>query len=258
MITLKSPREIELIRKNGRIVANVHALLTDAAQPGVTTRELDTIAEDYIRSQGAVPSFLRYGVPPYPASICASVNDEVVHGVPNDRPLEEGDILGVDVGANSHGFHGDGAVTIAIGEISQQAKDLMEATERSLHAGIEKALPGGRLGDISAAIQEVAESAGYSVVRALVGHGIGREMHESPQVPNYGLHGRGVRLKTGMCLALEPMLNIGGYDVEMLDDEWTVVTADGSLSAHFEHTIAITDDGPKVLTVGDLALAGGV
>ena len=174
-----------------------------------------------------------------------------MHGVPDDRPLADGDILGVDVGSYSQGFHGDGAVTIAIGEISDEAKRLLEATQEALAAGVARAAPGGRLGDISAAIQEVAEAAGFSVVRALVGHGIGRELHESPQVPNYGRAGRGLRLKAGMVLALEPMVNVGVHDVELLDDEWTVVTADRKLSAHFEHTVAITENGPEILTVPD-------
>ncbi len=249
MISLKSPREIELIGENARIVANTLALMRKHAKVGVTTRELDRIAEDYIRSEGAEPSFLGYGNPGFPGSICASVNEAVVHGVPNDRPLEEGDILGVDVGANSKGFHGDGAVTIPIGTIGPVAQRLLSTTERALLAGIDKARPGGRLGDISAAIQSVAEAEGFSVVRSLVGHGIGRNLHEDPQVPNFGRAGKGLRLKAGMVLALEPMINVGRYEVEMLDDEWTIVTADRELSAHFEHTIAITVDGPRILTV---------
>jgi methionyl aminopeptidase len=249
LISLKSPREIELIGDNARIVANTLALMRKHARVGVTTRELNQIAEEYIRSEGAVPSFLGYGQPGFPATICASVNEAVVHGVPNDRPLADGDILGVDVGAHSKGFHGDGAVTLAIGLISEVAQRLLEATEKALQAGIEMARPGSRLGDVSAAIQEVAESEGFSVVRALVGHGIGRELHEDPQVPNFGRAGRGVRLKAGMVLALEPMINAGTYEVEVLDDEWTIVTADRELSAHFEHTVAITEDGPRILTV---------
>ncbi|MAE69063.1 MAG: type I methionyl aminopeptidase [Gemmatimonadetes bacterium] len=251
MITLKSDREIELIRKNGRIVANTLALMRRHAAPGVTTKELDGIAEDYIRGEGAVPSFLGYGEPPYPAAICTSVNEAVVHGVPDGRALQEGDIVGIDVGASSGGFHGDGAATLPIGRIDDETGRLLAATQAALAAGIAKALPGGRLGDVSAAIQGAAEDAGFSVVRALVGHGIGREMHEAPQIPNYGRAGRGVRLKTGMVLALEPMINIGTYEVELLDDEWTIVTADRTLSAHFEHTVAITEDGPVILTVAD-------
>lgn len=251
MITLKSPREIELIRKNSRIVAETLRLLRETARPGVTTKELDRIAEDYIRSRGAKPSFKGYGQPPFPASICASVNHEVVHGVPNDRPLEEGDLLGVDVGVNSEGFHGDGAITIPIGRIPEEASRLISVTKSALENGIARAVPGGRLGDISAAIQQTVEAAGYSVVRALVGHGIGRKMHEPPEIPNYGSAGKGLRLKAGMVFALEPMVNVGTYEVELTDDLWTIVTADGELSAHFEHTVAITEDGPIVLTTLD-------
>ncbi len=251
MITLKSDREIELIRKNGRIVANTLALMRRHAAAGVTTKELDTIAEGYIRREGALPSFLGYGEPPYPAAICASVNEAVVHGVPDGRSLQEGDIVGIDVGASSGGFHGDGAVTLPIGQVDDETERLLAATQTALKEGIAKALPGGRLGDVSAAIQSAAEDAGFSVVRALVGHGIGREMHEAPQIPNYGRAGRGVRLKAGMVLALEPMINVGTYEVELLDDEWTIVTADRKLSAHFEHTVAITEDGPVILTVAD-------
>jgi len=251
VIVLKSEREIEVIRKNGRIVANTLGLMRRHAKPGATTKELDGIAEDYIRSEGAVPSFLGYGDPPYPASICTSVNEAVVHGVPNGRKLEEGDIVGIDVGACSGGFHGDGAMTLPIGAVSEATTALLETTQGALAAGVAKAVPGGRLGDISAAIQTAAEDAGFSVVRALVGHGIGRDMHEAPQIPNYGRAGRGVRLKAGMVLALEPMVNAGTYEVELLDDEWTIVTADRQLSAHFEHTIAITESGPVILTVAD-------
>ncbi len=242
------------MRHNSRIVANALQTMKQHAVPGVTTNDLNEIAEDYIRSQGAKPSFLGYIG--YPASICASVNDEVVHGIPNDRPLEGGDILGIDVGANSDGFHGDGAITLPIGTISESAERLLAVTRQALDAGVNAAVPGERLGDISHAIQTVIEAAGFSVVRALVGHGIGREMHEAPQVANYGDPGRGARLKPGMTLALEPMVNVGSYEVELLEDQWTVVTVDGELSAHFEHTIAITEYGPIVLTVPDEEMKG--
>ncbi len=250
-ITIKSDRELGYMREAGRVVARVKEKIAEAIGPGVTTLELDRVAEREIRSNGAVPSFKGYtagGHIPFPASICASVNDEIVHGIPSGRVLEEGDVLSIDVGAIVHGFHGDSAFTVGVGEIDEGAERLIEATRESLRLGIEQARVGARIGDISSAVQEHAESRGYGVVRQYVGHGIGRSMHEAPEVPNYGEPGRGPLLREGMALAIEPMLNVGGWEAVQGDDGWTVVTADGSLSAHFEDTIAISEDGPEVLT----------
>ncbi len=247
MIELKSPVEIEMMREAGRVTAAALRLVGEAVRPGVTTKELDGIAEEYIRSQGARPAFLGYHG--FPATLCTSVNEQVVHGIPGKRVLMEGDILSVDCGAVVDGFFGDSAMTFPVGEVSGLARRLMEATRTSLEAGIAKMRPNMRLYDIGAAVQQVAEAAGFSVVREYVGHGIGRAMHEEPQVPNFGQAGRGAQLKPGMVFAVEPMVNAGAYEVRSLDDGWTVVTADGSLSAHFEHTIAITEDGPEILTV---------
>lgn len=246
MIKLKNSDEIEMMRASGAVVAGVLALMAEKIVPGVTTGELDSIAEEYIRGEGAEPSFKGYSG--YPATICASVNEEVVHGIPGERILEEGEIVGVDVGAFLNGYHGDSAVTFPVGKINGEAERLMTVTRSALHKGIEKARPGNYLSDIGHAIQKRVEAEGYSVVRKLVGHGIGQKMHEEPQVPNYGRPGRGVLLKEGMVLAIEPMINVGTYDVIVLKDDWTVVTADGKLSAHFEHTVAIREDGPDILT----------
>ena len=246
MILLKSKDEIEIMRHAGRIVAETLAMVGDEIKPGMTTKKLDTLVEDFIRSKNAVPAFKNYHG--YPASACISINDEVVHGIPGDRIIEEGDIVSVDVGSILDGFYGDSARTYAIGEISKEKRELMEFTEKSLLAGIDKARNGNKLGQISASVQDVAESNGYGVVRQLVGHGIGRNMHEEPQVPNYGSPNEGPKLKTGMVIAIEPMINIGTYQVKTLPDGWTIVTADGSPSAHFEHTVAITEDGPDILT----------
>lgn len=246
MIVCKSESELELMREAGRIVAETHRLMAKAVQPGVTTRELDQIAEDFIRSQDAIPSFKGYSG--FPASICASVNEELVHGIPGQRILEEGDIISIDIGACYRGYHGDSAWTYPVGRISDEAKKLLEVTEQSLFAGLEEAKEGVRLYTISHAIQQVAEAAGFSIVREYVGHGIGSKMHEEPQIPNFGLPDRGPRLKKGMVLAIEPMVNIGERYVKTLSDDWTVVTVDGSLCAHFEHTIAITADGYEILT----------
>ncbi|MDO8683620.1 MAG: type I methionyl aminopeptidase [Armatimonadota bacterium] len=248
MIKIKRPEEIEKMRVSGGIVAWTLAELTRAIVPGkTTTDELNRLAERLLAEAGAAASFKGYRG--YPATICASVNEEVVHGIPSPRVLQPGDILGIDLGAIKNGYHGDGAVTVPIGEISDEARRLLRVTREALFKGIEQARPGKRIGDIGSAIQRHAESHGYSVVRDLVGHGIGRDMHEDPQTPNYGKPGEGVWLKEGMTLAIEPMVNIGGYAIETLADHWTIVTRDRSLSAHFEHTVAITAKGPDILTL---------
>jgi methionyl aminopeptidase len=249
MIICKSEAELRLMREAGRIVADTHRLLKDAIQPGITTRELDAIAEKYILSQGAIPSFKGYNG--FPASICASVNEELVHGIPGNRKLNEGDIISIDIGAQYQGYHGDSAWTYAVGEISDVHRKLLEVTEASLYAGLEQAKPNVRLYTISHAIQKVIESAGFSVVREYVGHGIGANLHEEPQIPNYGLPDKGPRLKPGMVLAIEPMVIVGERYVKTLEDNWTVVTQDGSWCAHFEHTIAITEDGYEILTISE-------
>lgn len=246
MIICKSEAELELMREAGRIVAETHKLLAKAIQPGVTTKELDQIAEDFIRSQGATPSFKGYNG--FPASICASVNEELVHGFPSERKLSDGDIISVDIGAQYRGYHGDSAWTYGVGTISETARKLLEVTEKSLYAGLSEAKPDERLYTISHAIQKTVEDEGFSIVREYVGHGIGTSLHEEPQIPNYGIAGRGPRLKPGMVLAIEPMVNVGERFVKTLSDNWTVVTVDGSLCAHFEHTIAITADGYEILT----------
>jgi len=251
MITIKSPREIEIMRRGGKITAKTLAMLMAAAKPGVTTAELDKLADASIRSMGGVPTFIGYNG--YPAAICASVNDEVVHGMPGPRVLHDGDLLSIDIGTTFEGYVSDSAVTVAIGTISEAAQRLMRVTQECLMLGIAQMQPGNRLGDIGHAIQEHAESHGYGVVRALVGHGVGRKMHEDPQVPNFGKAGSGPVLRKGLVLALEPMITEGTYEVATLDDGWTVVTEDGKLAAHFEHTIAVTDDGPKILTLRDVA-----
>lgn len=245
-IIIKSEREIEIMRQAGRIVAAVLELLEEKIKPGMKTRELDDIADREVRRLGAVPSFKEYRG--YPASLCASINDEIVHGIPGERALREGDIASLDFGAIYKGYQGDAAITVGIGRINPEARRLIETTRGALEAGIAAAHPRARLGDISTAIQRFAESRGYSVVREYAGHGIGREMHEEPNIPNYGLPGTGPVLRKGMTLALEPMVNIGDWRTRVADDHWTVLTADGSLSAHFEHTIAITDGEPEVLT----------
>jgi methionyl aminopeptidase len=231
----------------GAIVGSALTLLKRSVEPGITTRELDQIAYKEITGHGAKPTFKGYRG--FPATICASVNEEIVHGIPGKRVLREGDIIKMDVGATIDGFIGDAAVSVAVGQVSQEAIDLMDATRESLEEGIKAAQPGNRIGDIGAAVQTYAEARGYGVVREFVGHGVGRFLHEDPQVPNYGEPGKGHLLRPGMCIAIEPMLNIGDWHTRILDDQWTVITADGSLSSHFEHTIAITQDGPKVLTV---------
>ena len=246
MITLKSSHEIELMRRAGKITAAARALAGEMVKPGVTTQEIDRAVEQFIRSQGAVPSFLNYSG--YPASACISVNDEVIHGIPGKRVLKEGDIVSVDVGAYIGGFHGDCAATFACGKISPEAEDLIRVTRESFFEGIKYAKEGNRVADISAAIQMYVESRGYSIVREFVGHGIGTHLHESPEVPNYGRPGRGPRLLRGMTLAIEPMVNAGEAGVMQLSDGWTVKTLDGKLSAHYENTVLITDGEPEILT----------
>lgn len=247
MISIKSAKEIEIMRIAGRIVAETHEKLQEVIKPGITTKELDIIAEEYIRKSGALPTFKGYYG--YPASICTSVNDQVVHGFPGPVVLKDGDIIGIDIGATYDGYVGDAARTHGVGTISSDAERLIKVTKESFFAGIEYAREGYRLSDISHAIQKHVESHGYSVVRDLVGHGVGREMHEDPQIPNYGLPGRGPRLQAGMCLAIEPMVNQGRYAVKTLKDGWTVVTVDGSLSAHYENTVVITKDAPELVTL---------
>jgi methionyl aminopeptidase len=248
LILRKSPSEIETMKEAGRITARALRLVGEAVRPGVSTGELDQVAEQAIREEGAIPAFKGYHG--FPATICASVNHEVVHGIPSlSRRLCEGDAVSVDVGAVIEGFYGDSARTFPVGRISEDARALLDATLASLESGIGMCIPGNRLYDISAAVQRVAEGAGFSVVREYVGHGIGREMHEEPQVPNFGTEGKGPLLETGMVFAIEPMINFGKAAVRSLDDGWTVVTEDGEMSAHFEHTVAVTDDGPLVLTV---------
>jgi methionyl aminopeptidase len=251
MITIKSPREIETMAAAGRIVAETLALVRAHARAGVSTAELDRLAEDFIRSHpGARPSFK--GLYDFPATLCTSINQEVVHGIPSPkRVLRDGDLLSVDVGVWLEGLHADSAATLPVGGVSDEAQRLLAVTQQALAAGIAAARAGNHVGDIGHAVQEVAEKAGYSVVRELVGHGIGSSFHEEPQVPNYGKPRRGPRLTPGMTIAIEPMVNMGGPEIQTLDDHWTVVTADGTLSAHFEHTVAVGEDGvaPRILTV---------
>jgi methionyl aminopeptidase len=247
MIEYKSPAEIDLMRRAGRITADTLELLMEKVEPGMTTAQLDEIAERYIRDAGATPSFKGYRG--FPASICTSLNDEVVHGIPAKRRIKEGDILSLDAGAIWQGYHGDSAVSVFVGSPpSDVAEKLVRVTEESLAAGISCLKAGNRLFDVGNAVQQVVEGAGFSVVREYVGHGVGREMHEEPQVPNYGEPGHGKEIKPGLVVAIEPMVNVGDWRTRVLDDGWTVVTLDGSLSAHFEHTIAVTENGPEVLT----------
>ena len=246
MITLKSSHEIELMRRAGKITAAARALAGEMVRPGVTTQEIDHAVEHFIRKQGAVPSFLHYHG--YPASACISVNDEVIHGIPGKRVLAEGDIVSVDVGAYIGGFHGDCAATFACGQISKEAQELIDVTRQSFFEGIKFAKEGHRLQDISAAIQSYVESHGCSIVREYVGHGVGAEMHESPEIPNYGHPGRGPRLLRGMTLAIEPMVNAGGAAIKLMPDGWTVRTLDGKWAAHYENTVLITDGEPEILT----------
>jgi methionyl aminopeptidase len=251
MVSLKSPREIELMRRSGRITAQVLSDLMKLARPGMATSELDRAAEEGIRRGGGLPTFKGYNG--FPASICASVNDEVVHGIPGPRVLRDGDLLSIDIGTTLEGYVSDSAVTVPVGTISPEAQRLLDVTRECLTIGIEQMQSGNHVGDIGAAVQEHAERQGYGVVRELVGHGVGRAMHEEPQVPNFGTRGTGMELRPGLVLAIEPMITERGPKVRILDDGWTVVTADGKLAAHFEHTIAVTDAGPKILTLRDYA-----
>lgn len=250
MVIIKTDREIQKMKDAGRIASKALKLAGEAVVPGVSTFEIDSIVRKYIESEGAKPSFLNYGG--FPASACISVNNVVIHGIPSKKCIiKNGDIVSIDVGAFFEGFHGDNAATFACGEISAQAQSLINTTKESLYEGIKMAKVGNRIGDIASAVQRYAEVRSYSVVRDFVGHGVGASLHEDPSVPNYGTPGRGVRLLPGMTIAIEPMVNVGTHKVEVLDDEWTTVTADGKLSAHFEHTIAITSDGPLILTLCD-------
>lgn len=250
MIVLKTSRELKLMREAGRISAKALRLVGEAVKPGVSTAYLDKLAYDYIISEGARPNFLNYGG--FPATACISVNNQVIHGIPSKHTiLKEGDIVSVDLGAVIDGYNGDNAATFACGNVTDEAQRLMDVTRESLYEGIKMATVGNRIGDIGSAVQQYVEARGYSVVRKFVGHGVGASLHEDPEVPNYGKPGRGVRLQRGMTLAIEPMVNAGGFDVQQLSDGWTVITADGCLSAHFEHSIAITDDGPVILTDPD-------
>ena len=247
MVVIKSKSELDLMRISGSVVKEVLEKLEEFIKPGLTTLDIDKFAENIISSRDALPSFKGYRG--YPASICASINEVVVHGIPSDRKIVEGDIISVDVGAYKNGFHGDAARTYAVGKISKEAEDLVRVTKESFFKGIEKAVDGGRLTDISHAVQIHCESHGYGVVRDFFGHGIGREMHEEPAIPNYGKPNRGLRLRAGMVLAVEPMVTAGHYSVRTLKDGWTAVTEDGSLAAHYENTVAITPNGPEILTM---------
>lgn len=251
MVVIKSTRELQKMKNACRISANALVVAGKAVEPGVSTLEIDTIVRKYIEKEGATPSFLGYGG--FPASACISVNNVVIHGIPSKKQiLKEGDIVSVDVGAFIDGFHGDNAYTFKCGKVSPQAEALLKATEESLYEGIKQAKAGNRIGDIGSAVQKYVEDRSYSVVRDFVGHGVGAKLHEDPSVPNYGTPGRGVRLIPGMTIAIEPMVNAGDYKVKVLSDEWTTVTVDGSLAAHFEHSVAITYDGPQILTIPDI------
>lgn len=248
MVVLKTARELSVMQEACRIAAMALQLAGEAVEPGVTTAEIDRIAEAYIRSQGAIPNFKNYHG--YPATACISINNEVIHGIPSKkRVIKQGDIVSIDLGAAFEGYHGDNAATFAAGDISKEAQRLLDVTKQSLEKGIAAAIAGNRIGDISFAVQNFVEENGYSVVRDYVGHGIGTSLHEAPEVPNFGRAGRGIRLVPGMTLAIEPMVNAGSFPVDVMPDGWTVLTHDGSLSAHFEHTVAITADGPKILTI---------
>ena len=246
MIILKSPEEIERIAESCRIVADTIEAIKNMVKPGLTTSDVESFADVHIKELGGVPAFKGYRG--YPASICTSLNDEVIHGIPSKRILQEGDVLSIDLGVYKNGFFGDGAITIPVGQIAPALERLLRVTEESLYIGIMSAIVGNRVSDISYAIQRYVESHGFSVVKAFVGHGIGRELHEDPQIPNFGPPGRGPRLREGMTLAIEPMVNLGSHEVFVLDDGWTAVTADGKPSAHFEHTVLVTSEGPRILT----------
>jgi methionyl aminopeptidase len=250
MISIKSPREIEIMRRGGKITSSVLSMLLQTAKAGMSLRELDRLAERGIRERGGIPTFKGYNG--FPASICASVNETVVHGIPDDYVLKDGDLLSIDIGTTFERYVSDTAATIGIGTISEAARRLMRVTQECLMFGIAAMQKGNRLSDIGHAVQRHAESNGYGVVRALVGHGVGRKMHEEPQVPNFGEPGQGLILRPGLCLAIEPMITEGTHEVQTLGDGWTVVTADGKLAAHFEHTIALTEDGPRILTLREI------
>ena len=249
MIVLKTSRELSKMREAGRISSRALRLAGEAVEPGVTTAEIDRLVRQYIEKQGATPSFLGYGG--FPASACISVNNQVIHGIPQKARAQEGDIVSIDIGAYYNGYHGDNAWTFPCGEISKEAQALLDATRESLFEGIKMAKAGNRIGDIASAVQRYVEARNYSVVRDFVGHGVGAKLHEDPSVPNFGTPGRGVRLLPGMTIAIEPMINAGTHEVRVLEDQWTTVTADGKISAHFEHSIAITPDGPQILTLPD-------
>jgi methionyl aminopeptidase len=246
MIICKTPREIAIMREAGRIVALTHQELKKHVQPGITTKELDAIAEKFIREHDAIPSFKGYNG--FRGSICASVNEELVHGIPGSRKLKDGDIISIDIGAKYNGYHGDSAWTYAVGNVDEETQKLLEVTEQSLYKGLEQAKPGDRLSNISHAIQTFVEAHNFSIVREYVGHGVGQDLHEDPQIPHYGPPNKGPRLRPGMVLAVEPMVNAGSRYVKTLADDWTVVTVDGKMCAHFEHTIAITETGYEILT----------
>ena len=256
MITRKSPREIESMRRAGRIVAEVLALIEAELRPGISTGHLDRLAERHIRSAGAIPSFMGYlgggkygkSARAFPASTCISIDDEVVHGIPGERTVRDGSLVTVDVGAILDGWHGDGARTFIVGEVPDDVRELVDATQLAMMAGIGAARPGARVGDISAAVEDIGRAGGYGIVKPFVGHGIGTEMHQDPQVPNYRTGSRGAELQPGICLAIEPMFTLGSGDVHVERDGWTVATTDGAMAAHFEHTIAVTDNGPEILT----------
>jgi methionyl aminopeptidase len=252
MITIKSQKEFELMAVAGRCVAAVHAAIREAAVPGVSMLELDDISRRILEDHDCTPSFLGYHG--FPATICASPNDVIVHGIPTDYRLREGDVLSIDSGAIYQGYHGDAAFTIAIGDVPDEVQRLIDTTERALWAGIEQVEAGNRVGDIGAAVEAIGAAAGYGIVQEYVGHGIGRQMHEEPQVPNYGVPGKGMKLRKGMALCIEPMFNLGGAATKVDDDDWTVRTADGSLSAHWEHTVCITPDGPVVTTLAETSI----
>ena len=254
MISVKTPREIELMREVGAVVAGILDTVEKAIKPGVTTKELDEIAEDYVLSHGAKPAFKGYGFDRknlFPATVCLSLDDQVVHGIPSSRKIEEGHLVSVDVGAIKNGYYGDAAKTFAVGTVTDEKKKLMEVTEKALYIGIENAVGGNHIEDISQAVQDYVEENGFSVVRDLVGHGIGTKLHEDPPVPNYGKRGRGPLLRNGMTIAIEPMVNAGSYRVYTARDGWTVYTSDGKPSAHFEHTVVITDGKPEILTLSN-------
>lgn len=251
MIIIKTGKAIDYIRESCKIVAETLQLLKKSVTPGITTKELDTIAEDYIRSKDGYPAFKGYGSSrnPFPAALCSSVNAEVVHGIPSERKLVNGDIVSLDIGVLKNGFYGDAALTVAVGNISAELQRLMDVTEKSLYLGIEQAIENNRVQDISYAVQTYVEENGFSVVRDLCGHGVGKRLHEEPSIPNFGKKGTGPKLKTGMTLAIEPMINMGGYQVYTGDDDWTILTRDGMPSAHFEHTILVNGNKPEVLTI---------